>query len=145
MTLLGDGDIKRMSDQLLELSNAVLIEIATPGTLDRYGDPGTSTPAWTGRASGFLERQNRDELANANQGAIELQTSIDLTTFLIFDAEGAPVLEVAGPDWQGSTVVIEDWRLGSPLPRRFSVVGFEHQADHTLDSVLLTLNNETTP
>lgn len=136
MALLSAGDIALMNDSLDELSNATLVKIETPGAPDAYGEPGAPTATWTGRADGFLERQDHQEVSGGEQ------VRIDVTTFLLFDAAGAPVTEVAGPNWSGSTVVIEDGRQAVVVTRRFSVIGMEHQQDNTLDSILLTLDNE---
>lgn len=145
--MLTAGEIRSMRTTLDELTNATLTAIETPADLDEYGDPGGTTSAWTGRADGFLEILDHQETVGAHQanGAIAggRQTSIQLTTFRLLDDAGAPIIEQAGPDWSGTTVLIEDRRLTTPVTLRFSVVGMEHEANGLLDSILLTLDNET--
>lgn len=135
--MLSRGEIQSMASTLNELANATLTAIETPGSPDAYGEPGEPDEVWTGTAEGFLEILDHEEL-NGGQ-----QVSVQRTTFRLLDAEGAPVIEEAGPDWSGSTVRIEDRRLTATVTRRYSVVGMEHEANGLLDSVLLTLDTET--
>ncbi len=135
MSLLSPGDIAWMNDTAAELANATLTVIETPGPLGRNNDPGTPVPVWTGEARGFLERKDRDVLS----GGVQVREQTD--TFILYDAQGAPVESlVAGADWSASTVVIRDERLSTAVLWRFTVVGMQHEADGTLDHVLLTLN-----
>jgi hypothetical protein len=139
MSLLSPGDLALINDTLNELANATLTAVETPGTLARNGDPGEPVPVWTGEARGFLERQSKDILS---QG---VEVSEATTTFILFDEEGrdetvAVGSILAGADWGASTVVIADERLTPPDVRRFTIVALEHQADGTLDHILLTLN-----
>ncbi len=137
MSYLSPGDIALMHDVLVGIANAHLTQIATPGALDRNGDPGNPVAAWTGSVPAFLERRDREVLSDGTQVQ-------DRRTMLrIFDEAGATVAALlSGPDWTASSVVIEDLRGVTPVTRRWTVVGLEHESDQTLNSVLLTLNDE---
>lgn len=139
MTLLDASDIGVMHDTLIELSNATLTTVETPGTLGRNGDPGVPVTAWTGSAPGFLLHEEKDILS---QG---VEVSEPKTTFRLFDQAGADVSRMfSGADWSASTVVIADHRLATTSTRRWTIIAMEHEQDGTLDSVLLTLNADTT-
>ena len=139
MTLLDPGDITLMHDVVVQLSNATLTRIETPGPLQGNGDPGSLVSAWTGSAQGFLQRQDEDILSGT------AEVTVPRTTFRLFDRAGAPVaLLRSGADWTAATVVIQDHRLTPPMVRRWSVEAIEHEQDNTLDSVLLTLNADGT-
>lgn len=139
MSLLSPGDVALLHDTVALLANASLVEIAAPGALERNGDPGAPTVAWTGTAPGFLERKDRTVLS----GGVEVQSKTD--TFILFDraaVEASIALSnlLAGADWAASTVVISDRRVTPAVQMRFTVVGLEHEADGTMDHVLLTLD-----
>lgn len=121
-------------------ANAALLEIARPGALDDSGDPGTPVAVWTGRAAGYLKRERISEVRDG------VQADVRKDVFIILRATGAPALEAAGPDWEASTVVIEDQRTPTPVARRWSVVAMENRAaGTTVDSIRLELDTETTP
>ncbi len=121
------------------LFNAVLTEIATPGPLAPNGDPGDPVSVWTGRASGYLKRVRRSVLS----GGAQVRVATD--TFTILTSAGAPAAMVAGPDWEASTVVIEDRRASTPVVRRFTVAAMENRAAGTsVDSIRLELEGEST-
>lgn len=139
MSLLSPGDLALMNGTLNELANATLTIVETPGTLAGNGDPGTPAPVWTGEARGFLEYTTKDILSQGTE------VSEPVTTFILFDQEGRDEAVtvgdiLAGADWSASTVVIADERLSPPDVRRHTIVAMEHQADGTLDHLLLTLN-----
>ena len=141
MTLLSPGDLALMNGTLNELANATLTKVETAGTLARNGDPGAPVVVWTGQARGFLERADRDVLSG---GA---QVKVKTDTFILFDEESrdetVPIGSIlAGADWEATTVVISDERTPTPVVRRFTINGMEHQADGTLDHILLTLNGD---
>lgn len=119
----------------MPFENAVLTKITAPGTVDRYGDPTTAGGAlWTGRAAGYLKRIRRTVLSSGQQVAVKLDV------FTILDSAGAPALQVAGPDWEASTVIIEDHRTATPAIKTFRVVQMEHrQAGLDVDSVRIEL------
>lgn len=122
------------------LTNAVLTQIASPGPLDRHGDPGAPVVTWTGRAPGYLKRTRRSVLS----GGAQVRVVVD--TFTVLATAGAPASQVAGADWEASTVVIEDRRSSTPISRRFRVAAMENRAAGTrVDSVRLELEGETTP
>jgi hypothetical protein len=123
-----------------EFANAVLTEIAAPGPLADNGDPGTPVAVWTGRAPGYLKRSSKSILS------AETNVKVPVDTFTILDSAGAPIVAEPGPDWEASTVVIEDRRTGVAVARRFTVNAAEHRAAGTIvDSLRLELNAETTP
>jgi hypothetical protein len=63
--------------------------------------------------------------------------------FFLLDTEGAPVLEIAGPDWEATKVTIEDRRLAVFRVRTFTVNAMEHrQGGPRTSSVRLELNQE---
>ncbi|MGH2878947.1 MAG: hypothetical protein ACRDK4_04985 [Solirubrobacteraceae bacterium] len=121
-----------------QLANATLIEIAKPGPLANNGDPGTPVPVWAGEALGTLERTRKE-------GTGERETPGKHVTFKIFDASGAPAVELAGTVATASTVVIEDRSLSTPVTSRWTVKGTVREAEGTLDNFTLELDGETTP
>jgi hypothetical protein len=122
------------------VTNAVLTAISGPGAPDAYGDPGTPGSLWSGRARGYLKRVRKTVVSGGEQ--VEVRRDI----FTILASAGAPVLEVAGPDWEATTVTIEDHRGTSPVTRSFAVVMMENRAAGTsLDSVRLELDTEKVP
>ncbi len=138
MSPLSSDDIAWMNDTAAELANATLTVIEAPGPLARNNDPGTPVTVWTGEARGFLERKDRDVLS----GGVQVREQTD--TFILYDAQGAPVESLrSGADSEASTVVIRDQRLSTTVLWRFTIVGMQHEADGTLDHVLLTLNAGT--
>lgn len=137
MSYLSAGDIAVLHEVLIGLANARLLEIATPGTLGVNGDPGTPVAVWTGSAEAFLERHDHDVLSG---GA---QVRVQATTLRVFDEAGATVaLLRTGADWEAASVVVEDRRGVATVTKRWTIAGMEHESDQTLNSVLLTLNDE---
>lgn len=119
------------------VTNAVLLAINGPGSPDRYGDPGGPSVLWTGRAPGYLKRTRRTVVSGGEQ--IDVRRDV----FIILRTAGAPVSEVAGPDWEATTVTIEDLRDTAPVTRTFNVTQMENRAAGTsVDSVRLELDNE---
>lgn len=119
-------------------TNAILREIANPGPVDRNGDPGTPVAVWSGLARGYLKRVRRTVVSGGQN------VNVHRDIFTILALAGAPALEQAGPDWEASTVVIEDRRGSSPVTRRFTVTAMENRAAGTLvDSIRLELDSET--
>lgn len=122
------------------LSNSVLTEITPAGALDDTGDPTTGTPAWEGRAQGYLKRMDRQEVSGGQQ------VTVHETVFFLLTSMGAPAIESAGPDWQASTVVIEDQRTTPPVTRRWTVDGMENRMAGTIvDSIRLQLTDPRDP
>lgn len=137
MSLLSAGDIYLMAVEMRGLSNCVLIEIASAGTLDDYGDPGIPVVEWTGSVPAYLLVEDEDILAAGTE------VQVQKTTLRVFDADGAPVDELrSGADWTAASVVVEDRRNTTTRTRRWTIVGMEHESDQTLSSVTLTLNDE---
>lgn len=140
MSLLSAGDVYLMNATLEEIANASLIEIATPDTLDAYGDPGSAVVVWTGEVDAYLLTRDIDVLSAGTE------VQVQKTTLRVFDAEGATVAALrAGADWSAATVVVVDRRGVVPVQRRWTVVAMEHESDQTLNSVSLTLNDERDP
>lgn len=142
MSLLSPGDIAQINDTVKQVANATLTTIQTPSAIAGNGDPGTRVTVWEGEARGFLQRQDRDVLSDG------VQARVQIDTFILFDAEaGAHAVPLgslrSGADWHASSVVIRDERLTPASLWRFTVTGLEHEADGTLDHVLLTLNAGT--
>lgn len=122
-----------------QATNAVLRAINGPSTPDRYGDTGTGDPVWEGEARGYLKRSRRTVIS----GGAEMPVRRDVLTVL--NTQGAPVLELAGADWEASTVTVEDQRTADPVTRVFRVVAMENRAAGTIaDSVRLELGEEAT-
>lgn len=122
------------------LANAVLTQIATPGPTGNSGDPGAPVPVWAGRAPGYLKRTRKTVLS----GGVSVKVATDV--FTILGSAGAPIIEVAGPDWEASSVVIEDQRTATPVSRRFTVNAMENRAAGTIvDSLRLELEGESAP
>lgn len=122
------------------VTNAILTAITGPGSPDDYGDPGAGGALWQGRAAGYLKRVSKTIVS----GGREVRVRRDI--FTILATAGAPVLEVAGADWEATTVTIEDRRGSTPVTRSFRVGAMENRAAGTsLDSVRLELDDETIP
>lgn len=120
------------------MTNAVLTKISGAGKPDRYGEPGEGSELWIGRASGYLKRERRTVTSGGQQ------VNVRRDIFTILASAGAPVLEVAGPDWEASKVEIEDHRASDPVVRTFTVTAMENRAAGTIaDSVRLELDQET--
>ena len=139
MGILSSTEIASMVETVNQLANANLLEIASPGPLEPNGDPGTPVVVWEGEAPCSLERAQHE----SNVGEREDQGKD--TTLKVFDAAGAPSIELAGAVANASTVVVEDLTGGEPVTSRWTVKGTERMADGTLDNILLTLDGETTP
>jgi hypothetical protein len=117
--------------------NATLTAIAAPGPLGPSGDPGTPVTVWQGRAKGYLKRIRRQVVSGGQ--SVDLKRDI----FTLLNSEGAPVIEQAGADWEGSTVVIADERTPTLQERRYVVRGMENRAAGTpADSIRLELAEE---
>lgn len=117
------------------LVNATLTKITAPGEADRKGKPTPGDVLWEGRAGGYLKRNRRTQIS----GGVEVAIRSDV--FTILTAAGAPMLAAAGPDWEATTVTIEDRRIPrAPVTRTFRVDEMEHRAAGTsVDSVRLEL------
>lgn len=128
-------------------TNAVLTKITGAGAPDRYGDPGAGQVLWSGRAAGYLKRVRRSVLSmrlsvEGSGGGVQTDVRVDI--FTILASASAPVVEVAGPDWEATTVEIEDQRTSPPVVRTFTVTAMENRAAGTIaDSVRLELDQET--
>jgi hypothetical protein len=138
-----------MLDTLSGLANARLTRIQDPPGMDASGDPtGDGPELWAGSALGYLDRERVLTETNARPrasaflaGGIEQVTDTD--TFTILDATGAPLLERAGPEWDGTTVTIVDLRTTPSSTWTWRVKGMRYDASGTLDSVTLELSDAT--
>lgn len=118
--------------------NAVLTAIKAPGTPDDYGDVATAgTAVWTGSVPCYLRRTRRRVMS---AGAMTLLNADQL---FVRRTTGAPVLEIAGDQLQGTTVSVTDNRTGTPVSRSFRVVAVDNRAGGTsVDAVRLELDDE---
>lgn len=133
--MLSAREIASMRTTLDLVSNATLTAINGPGTLDGYGDPQATGPTlWTGSAPCYLERKQIPGVVD------ERQQPIHQDTLTILEGVAA-VVEIAGPDWEASTVTVSDERTTTPVARTFRVGGMVHDHFGTLDSVTLTLTD----
>jgi hypothetical protein len=123
------------------LANSVLTEIRGPGAVGPSGDTDSTGPVlWTGRVDGYLQRTRKTVVADGQQARVALDV------FHMLTSNGSPVLEQAGPDWDATTIVIEDRRTIPVLARRFTVDMMQLSAAGTpVDSIRLELSGETTP
>lgn len=124
------------------MSNAVLTGISTPAALDSHGRPTSSSSVWTGKAPGYLKRVHRAvPMRRGSQSGVPTGAEIVKTdVFWILGGAGAPSAEVAGADWEGSTVTIIDQRTSPPVTRTFRVVGMENRViGSPVDNVRLEL------
>lgn len=125
---------------MLPATNALLTAISSAGSPDEYGDPGAGAALWSGRAAGYLKRVSKTIVSGGRE------VSVRRDIFTILNRAGAPVLEEAGPDWEATTVTIEDLRQAAPVTRTFRVLAMENRAAGTdVDSVRLELDDETAP
>lgn len=135
--ILPAGELSRMITVLDEMTNALLVEVATPGAPDRNGDPGASTAVWTGSAECYLERVDHQALSGGQQ------VTVRADTLTILDGK-VPAAIVSGPDWKATILTVEDRRDATPVTRVFNVTGAEHVAFNLLDSTRLELGEITT-
>lgn len=133
--LLSAREVADILATLNLVANAALVEIAEPGAPARNGDTEPS-PVWAGEVPAFLERKRRARVV----GGVQLVEDVDVLR--VYDAEGAPTEYVAGADQAATTVVVEDRRGGGTTRSRWTVRGVERDADGTLDSTLLELDDE---
>lgn len=118
-------------------TNATLLTITAPGEPDRNGDPGDGMTLWEGEAGGYLTRINSTMLVAG------VQTAVKLDVFQILASISAPILEVAGPDWEATTITVEDRRIaGAPVTVTFRVTRMENRIANTiLDHLRLELEH----
>jgi hypothetical protein len=146
MGLIPAGDLAAMRDVLGDLSNAALTKITGPGLPDRNGDPAGGTDLWTGEAPGFLARVRRESVYSRGStiAPVISEVPVRVDVFTITDGV-APLLEVAGPDWESSVVTIVDRRTATPVTLVLRVTAMEHTANGLLDSVRLELDEVQAP
>jgi hypothetical protein len=121
----------------MNLTNATLVEIASPGPLQGNGDPGTPQTVWTGAVVGYLKRARRTSVS----GSVNVPSRRD--SFVLLRSQGAPAVEQAGGEWEAYTVVIVDRRTPTAVKRRYMVRGMENRAASTkVDSIRLELDPE---
>lgn len=120
--------------------NALLLEVAGPGTPDEYGDVATGGAAtWTGRVPAHLIRERSRQVSG---GAV---VSVERDVLVVLGSHGAPVGAVPGDQAQATTVLVEDRRTQTPVTRRFRVIAAENRAAGTpADSLRLELADERT-
>lgn len=120
-------------------SNATITTISGPATIDRYGDPATSTTVWSGAVNGYLKRPRMSRTGT------EREEDMKLDTFTIMGEPASPILQslASGADAEAVTVTIIDRRKPTPVSNTYRVKGLEILAAGTVaDSVRLTLRRE---
>lgn len=132
----------------MALTNAILLEIRAPGALDIHGrQAGDGPVAWTGRAACYLKRIRKLAASNeAVTGGIPAVQTVKKTDVLwLLNNAGVPLVEQAGPDWEGSTITVLDQRTTTPVTRVFKVLAMENRAAGTIvDNVRLELGTPST-
>lgn len=126
-------------------SNSVLTEIRAPALPDRYGNvvPGDGDVLWSGSVAAYLKRvrtsrSSAKRTVAGSDGAPQTLTKTD--TLWVLASAGAPVFQVAGPDWEGTTITVEDQRSGSSVAHSFVVLAMENRVGGTaVDNVKLEL------
>lgn len=133
------------------LSNAVVTQLAPPGTPDRTGDVTTpGTAAWVGRCPAYLRRVRTRVLASrgdVGDGSQRAQLTTVFRDMLVVQSPPQQLLAaVPGDDTGGWTILVEDRRPITPGTRRFRVVTVDHRAAGTrVDSLRLELDDEQAP
>jgi len=120
-------------------TNAAIIEVAGPGTIDRYGDVSGTTSLWSGAVNGYLKR------ARSARTGSDREDDGKQDTFVIQGSAASPVLHSlsSGADAQAVTVTIRDDRMTPAIVNTYVVKGLEIISAHTIaDSVRLTLKRE---
>lgn len=115
-------------------TNALLLKITAPGTLDAYMKPADDgATLWSGRATAYLRRER--EYTGGGSGVTQF-TTIDV--LYVATNQGVPVTIEAGDSSKGHRIEVFDQR--SNTVRNFRVSGVEHRSAGTVaDSLKLKL------
>jgi hypothetical protein len=120
-------------------SNATITTVTGPATIDRYGDPATSSTLWSGTVRGYLKRPRM--IRTGTDREEDLKTD----TFTIQGEPASPILQslASGPDAESVTVTIIDQRKPTSVTNTYKVKGLEILAAGSVaDSVRLELRRE---
>src|SRR4051794_38699224 len=107
MDFLSDNDVKGLVDMLAGVSNARLREIHDTPAMDTSGrKTGQGALLWQGDVAGYLDREESTDMLGGptsrnNAFVAGIETVVDVDTFTILDAAGAPLLERPGSEWKG--------------------------------------------
>lgn len=126
-------------------TNSFLLAVESTGPLDRRGSPSEPGAAvWTGRAAGYLERNERMlEGAGTVSQTDPREISQRAHRLILFRVEGAPMTEIGGPDSTAETLLVEDRRdPTAPTTHRWAIIGTEYNARGKRgDNIIVTLDN----
>lgn len=128
---------------MFPVSNCRLTSISQPGAVDAYGEPARTDPVWRGSVAGYLKRERRLQptTVRTNTAARAIQTITKTDVLWLLASDGAPIMQKAGPDWEGSEVTVIDER-GAPVERTFRVSGMENRVGGTaVDNLRLELSS----
>lgn len=120
-------------------SNATITTVTGPGSVDRYGDPATSTTLWSGAINGYLKRPRMSRTGT------DREEDMKLDTFTVMGEAASPILQslASGADAEAVNVTIIDRRRPGAVTNTYKVKGLEILAAGTVaDSVRLTLRRE---
>lgn len=120
-------------------TNATITTVSGPSTVDRYGDPATTSTLWAGAVNGYLKRPR-----TARTGT-EREEDMKLDTFTIQGEPASPIVQslASGADAEAVTVTIIDRRRPTAITNTYKVKGLEVLAAGTVaDSVRLMLRRE---
>jgi hypothetical protein len=118
--------------------NAVLIEVRAPGEPDRSGEiTALGDVLWVGRAPGYLKRPRTTVVS----GGQEINVKRD--TLILRALLGVPTRVTPGAQWDGSSIVVDDFRDGHAVRSRFAVKSADLRATGSIvDSLRLELTHE---
>lgn len=126
-------------------TNATLLAVEAPGSLDRHGRAvGPGDALWSGAAAGYLERNERLlEGTGAVSQTDPREVSQRAHRLILFRLEGAPLSTLGTPDSPAQTVLVRDRRdPAAPVTHRWTIIGTEYNARGLPgDNIILTLDN----
>lgn len=120
-------------------TNATITTVSGAATVDRYGDPATTSTLWSGNVTGYLKRPRMSRTGT------EREEDMKTDSFVIHGDQASPILQSlsSGADAEAVTVTIVDHRKPSPSTSTYKVKGLEILAAGTVaDSVRLDLRRE---
>lgn len=145
MNFLSDNDVKGLVNTLAGVANCRLTEIHDTPAMDPSGrKTGAGALLWQGSVAGYLDREEATDLIGGPTSRNDVfvagvETVVDVDTFTILDAAGAPLLERPGSEWEGTTITIEDRRTNPSTTWTWRVRKMRHDAFGTLDSATFEL------
>ena len=120
-------------------TNATITAVNGPATVDRYGDPATTSTLWSGSVTGYLKRPR------VSRTGTEREEDMKTDTFVIHGEQASPILQSlsSGADAEAVTVTIIDYRKPTAVTNVYKVKGLEILSAGTVaDSVRLMLRRE---